>query len=216
MFAERRVLWAAVTSRAAFCVALVISELLVPDWDDGDATVARYEAPRGLRAFAQWDAARFLLIARDGYTDEQSHAFFPALPWASLGAFRCGAFYWTPISGARARHFRVGRSRSMFGPCGPQLIPKVPAFRRNYPSHNVLLQNLAPNGNTSITIPGDAGSQRRIVRDEGRSEPRLDGFSGEATNNAYPSLRSGQVGSGQARSGQVRAGHERSQQIRSG
>lgn len=92
---KRRLLAAALLSRLVVCVLMLVSELVVPDWDDGDPTVARFPAPRGLRAFARWDAAWFLLIARDGYTGEESHAFFPGLPtllWAltPIGAQETG------------------------------------------------------------------------------------------------------------------------------
>jgi len=79
---RRRVLVVAVISRVVTCALMVLSELIWPDWlRHDDPTVARFSAPMGLRAFAQWDAARFLLIAQNGYSDEQSHAFQPALPF---------------------------------------------------------------------------------------------------------------------------------------
>mmetsp|Transcript_74574 Transcript_74574/g.155473 ORF Transcript_74574/g.155473 Transcript_74574/m.155473 type:complete len:451 (-) Transcript_74574:56-1408(-) len=73
----------AIISRLITCGCLLLSELLWPEWllINNDPSVAHIQAPRGLRAFAQWDAARFLLAARDGYLDEQSFAFQPGLPF---------------------------------------------------------------------------------------------------------------------------------------
>lgn len=70
----------ALLSRVIVCVMMVLSDLLVPDFVDSDDTVATFEVTAGVRAFARWDAARFLLVARNGYVDEQSFAHFPGLP----------------------------------------------------------------------------------------------------------------------------------------
>ena len=71
---------AALHSRLAVCALVALSDLLVPDWQDDDLTVAHFACPWPFRGFARWDGARFLGLALEGYADERSHAFFPGLP----------------------------------------------------------------------------------------------------------------------------------------
>lgn len=75
----------ALASRLCVVTLAVLSDLLLPDHQAQGALLAPFEpectavAPL-LRAFTRWDAAHFLRVARHGWRDEWSFAFFPAFP----------------------------------------------------------------------------------------------------------------------------------------
>ena len=71
--------WVAVASRVGMVSWLIVSDLMLPDHC---AQGARVFGDHGvLRAFARWDSAHFLAIAKGGYVKEEDVAFYPLYPW---------------------------------------------------------------------------------------------------------------------------------------
>lgn len=73
----------AALSRFIVVTACIASDILIPDHKPDDSVLfGPVGAPAWLAGFTRWDAARFLAIASGGYNNEESYAFFPALPLA--------------------------------------------------------------------------------------------------------------------------------------
>lgn len=89
LMADLAVFHVAVLSRVVTIFLSIISNIIVPDHD---AEGVSYFAPeiylnpstlrhRILQTFTRWDAAHFLNIASEGYTQDYQWAFFPGYPW---------------------------------------------------------------------------------------------------------------------------------------
>ena len=75
---DEKLFCVAFASRALVALYMLLADLLITDYDSSAELYAlKFSA---LRSVSHWDAVHFRHIARFGYSHEQLHAFFPAMP----------------------------------------------------------------------------------------------------------------------------------------
>lgn len=105
-FIRAKIFWTALTSRVIICLLSIVANLLIPDhdpavfrWTGSPSNNVTGVADVGISiltdGLTRWDGQYFLHIANNGYTYENTLAFFPLYP--TLTKLAGDVIYWLQV-----------------------------------------------------------------------------------------------------------------------